>query len=672
MTSARTRQTTGWVGALHTALAALSLVWPAGMSARPPAVPPRDVGAVVLTEVKGSLELALTVEDDSESFRGDGENSTQDIFFEESLRLQTRGYLYHPNFLEFGLGGRFGLVQESFRSSSQDSGSGFDNNSVEDYDVNLLFLKEKDYPLTLFARRYQAIERRTFLRAVTQQVETAGLGWQYRSDILPIRLRLQRSQTVSQGAHDGQPDSTHRDDNLRLETGWSDTAIGDIALSYEYQAVTEETDSIDYTVHRADFSDDVEFGAGDAHRLHSEARYFEQVGPNNYTEAMWRQRLRLQHAENLSSWYGLELADHRRSSASSAESRDHYGDLSTGVQHLLFQSLTSTVDGAFRRTDYDADARNDELDIGGALGYRKHNPWGILTANYGLRWQHDQRDSPAGVDAMHREQRTFRDPDPVVLYDAGTDPASIVITKADLTRTYQRDIDYAILEFGGTIEIHRRPAGRIADGETVWVEYAVVQSASATTNTTRQSYGIGQHFSFGLSLYYRGLRQDQSTTPSTAALDDNSRNHLLGARYSPGAFQITTEYETEESNTPYDAYRVNAGWSRRFDWGTHVGTAVGWSRTIYRPPDERTIENRTISATLTQPLNGNLMLQGTTLYRDQQDSVNGDDNGIELELSLRWSMHQVTCWLSYELDRYEDDPRRETAQTIRFKLVREF
>jgi hypothetical protein len=671
VTSRSSRPLARWEGPLRAALAVL-LAWPLGVVARPRVEAPREVGTVVLTEVKGSLELAVTVEDDSESYSDGTENNTRDIFFEENLRLQTRGYVYHPRFLEFGLGGRFGLVQENFSSNTQSDGSGYDNDSVEDYDVNLLFLKEKDYPLTLFARRYQAIERRTFLRAVTQQVETKGLAWQYRNDIFPIRLRLQRTDTDSQGAHDGQPDSKHRDDNLRLETGWSDTALGDFALSYEYQDVTEETDNVDYTVHRADFSNDFEFGAEDAHRLHSEARYFDQLGPSNYTEAVWRQRLRLQHAENLSSWYGLELGEHTRSSAGSAESKDHYGDLSAGVQHRLFQSLTSTLDGVYRRTHYDADARQDELDLGGALQYRKQNPWGTLTANYGLRWERDQRDSPAGLAAAHREQHTFRDPDPVVLYDVGTDPASIVITKADLTRTYQRDVDYSILEFGGTIEIHRRPAGRIADGETVWVEYAVAQSASATTDTTRQTYGVGQHFRFGLSLYYRGLRQDQSTTPSTAALDDNSRNHLFGARYSPGALQITTEYETEASNTPYDAYRVNAAWSQRFDWGTHIGAAAGWSRTIYQPPDERTIENRTISGTLTQPLNGNLMLQGTTLYRNQQDSVNGDDSGVELELSLRWSLHQITCWLSYEYDCYQDDPRRESASTIRFKLVREF
>jgi hypothetical protein len=70
------------------------------------------------------------------------------------------------------------------------------------------------------------------------------------------------------------------------------------------------------------------------------------------------------------------------------------------------------------------------------------------------------------ADRLHSESRYFDD-------DASTDPASIVITKADLTRTYRRDLDYSILEFGGTIEIHRRPAGRIADGETVWVECAV-------------------------------------------------------------------------------------------------------------------------------------------------------------------------------------------------------
>ena len=662
---------TGWRPGLVRWGLALLLAWP--LWVRPSSATPRDVGGVALTEVRGSLELAITLENDSETYSGGGENRTEDVFFEESLRLQTRGYVYHPNFLEFGLGGRFGLIQERFSGVGPlESQSSRDNGTAEDYDVSLLFLKEKDYPLTLFARRFQALERRTFQRAVSQQVETEGLAWQYRSTVLPIRLRLQRSQTDSQGSHAGQPDSTQQDDTLRLETGWSDTAVGDIALSYDYQAVTEASSNLDYAVHRADFSNDVEFGPGDRYRLRSEARYFDQTGPANYTEMEWRQRLHLEHTGNLSSWYGLELGDQARPGTGGSGSGDRYGEVSAGVQHLLFQSLVSKLDGVLRRTDYDPAARDDELEAGASLAYSKHNPWGTLTAHYGIRWEHDQRDSPGGFQALRREQRTFNPLDVIVLNDSGLDVGSIVITKLDLTQTYQLYRDYTILEFGGSVEIHRPLGSWIGAGETVWVEYSVLQSSSATTDTTRQTYGVGQNFGFGLSLYYRESRQDQSTTPSTATLDDNSRGRLVGARYSPGAIQLTAEYETEDSHASFDAYRVNAVWSRRFDWGTSLGVGAGWSLMAYQPPDERTIANRTISATLRQPLSASLMLQGAMLYRDQQDSVNGDDKGIEVDLSLRWTWHQVSAWLSYEFNHYVDDPRRETASTIRFKLVRDF
>jgi hypothetical protein len=325
-----------------------------------------------------------------------------------------------------------------------------------------------------------------------------------------------------------------------------------------------------------------------------------------------------------------------------------------------------------RRTDFSPAASEAEGDLGGAIHYTKRNPWGNLTADYGLRYRQDERDSPKGFSTTFREQRTFHDPDPVILDQPGMDLASIVVTKLDLSRVYRLGEDYTLATFGGRLEIHRVPTGHIADGETVWVEYRLAQSGSSETDATTQTFGFGQHFSFGLSLYYRGSREDRRSDPADALLDDRVRIHLLGARYGPGAFSLTAEYETQDSNTPYDTYRVNGGWSRRFAWGANAGLGAGWTKTLYRPPDERQIEYRTLSANLSQPLGQGLSFQGSALYRKSGDSVAGDDDGFETDLALTWKLRQVTCWLSYRFTRYEDDATRETSSAVRLRLVRDF
>ena len=69
---------------------------------------------VQFTDWGGYLEfIARHREQDQESKVGAGEQSSKETIFEERLQLETEGFVYHPNFLEFWLAGLFGLTVAS-------------------------------------------------------------------------------------------------------------------------------------------------------------------------------------------------------------------------------------------------------------------------------------------------------------------------------------------------------------------------------------------------------------------------------------------------------------------------------------------------------------------------------------------------------------------------------
>ncbi|MHC4063209.1 MAG: hypothetical protein ACYSUI_01725, partial [Planctomycetota bacterium] len=88
-------------------------MWAVGC--RTPAARQQEAGGVQLTDVGGYLEfVARQREQEQQSKVGAGDTRSKETFFEESIKLELEGYTYHPNLLEFTLGGLFGLLQQEF------------------------------------------------------------------------------------------------------------------------------------------------------------------------------------------------------------------------------------------------------------------------------------------------------------------------------------------------------------------------------------------------------------------------------------------------------------------------------------------------------------------------------------------------------------------------------
>ncbi len=626
------------------------------------------VGGLVLRGIGGNLELAWTREDETLSSTEANSRSSSNTVFEERLRLSTDGYVYHPNLLDFGTGVTLGLYQQQFDSEPGISGRA--SGTLMEFDVNARVLKEKRYPLSLFARRHLGFQHRSFQASAEERVQAQGLTWSLRTRLLPIRLQLSRTETETAGTDHNDPGQFYREDRLQLSAEHKAGMGGDVSFAYEFQSNLETRANLsNYDTQRIALRHVVGFGDKDRYRLNSDVTWFDQTGTIAYEYLTWREWLLMDHRTNLRSWYGLDY-DSQTQGAGGAEQQSWR--LSAGVRHQLYESLTSTLAASMEKSDYGAGGNRDRLAFGPGFTYRKRNPWGRLAADYAYDETREETSAVGDTRLLTRELAVFQDPDPITLDASRVDAGSIVIIRQDFGRVYELGTDYSVLRFGNNMEIRRIPTGDIADGERVWVEFSGGLGGATSTSIVSHSYGIGQYFDFGLSIYYRGNRQDETIDPDEAVRARNIRNDLFGARYTIGPFYVSAERRTEESDVPFTESRVDVGWSRRFPSRGTLSLSAGWSNATYEPPDEREVLYRNLTATYSQPLASRLMFSGQASFRNQEDSVNGSDRGLDLDLTLRWTLRQVTCLAQYEFNRYEDDLRGDTWSQLMVKVIREF
>jgi hypothetical protein len=60
------------------------------------------------------------------------------------------------------------------------------------------------------------------------------------------------------------------------------------------------------------------------------------------------------------------------------------------------------------------------------------------------------------------------------------------------------------------------------------------------------------------------------------------------------------------------------------------------------------------------------------LYRTEDDSVSGDDEGVDVDLSLEWIVRETELRLTYEYGRFEDDFAENNNQLLLVQFRRRF
>ncbi len=668
----------------------------AGCRARMPEVQPRSAEApevapaeqprnVHFKDFGGYLEfVARRREQQQTSKVGALDTRTRENIFEENVNLETEGYVYHPNFLEFTLAGLFGLTQRDyFEDLSGRTRSFSESGNILDFDATGWFLKKKPYPGFVYARRHHALQPRLFRSSMETTTTSYGVLWQYVSEKTPVRMQLDYVDVFLHPLGGEEADSRQKNLTFQLEATCNFSDYHSLTANYTRDSVRDEPFGLRYDSDDLSLSHYIAFGDRHQYQLESEVSVFNQRGDFGIKRAEWRETLRIDHTENLRSWYELDVMDRNQGSITGLAPIDERALRLTGtVEHQLYESLVTQASAYLHRQQFrtgpDVDRYGGQL----SFDYRKTNRWGVLLAGYRAGIERQKRTGGDRSVEILDEQHTFRDPDPVTLSGAHVDTGSIFITAEDRATVFYRGRDYTVRTVGDRVEVSRLPSGRIADGQTVLIDYTYRIVGNLTLDTTTQNFRLRQDFSFGLSPYYRLRRQDQTVTPAdtAGAIAEDITAHTLGVEYRRGALRLGAEYEDRDSTIrPQKAWRLRASYNHNFEFGASGSLAARWSDVSYsesgRPGSAtpaRQVRLFTIEGRYRHPLTRRLTVEGSLLYRKGEDSYSGPDDGVDFDIALEWLIRQTEVRISYEFSQFEDDFARNESSTFYLQIRRKF
>ncbi len=643
--------------------------------------PPAQTNAIkpiALHNIRTELEItARQRSNQRDSKLATGDEEYDESIFQQRLRLKADGYVYHPNLLDFSLAMVAGLQQSEFH---QDRGgmiqNSAQNDTLEEFDVRASLFKNKDFPITLHGVRSRTFDPRPFRGSLETQTSSFDFTWQYVDPKTPTLFQLSRTNVdFNPFLRAGERPGSRRNSVARFETGYHFSEHNILSLRVSREQLEETPITIQYDTDRANLSHRIDFGVDKQHRFESTLRGYRQRGTFDIERIDWRETLRMKHTDRLRSSFVFEFIDRTQGDlfgAKPVQERSYL--ISSDLEHRLYDSLVSRSSGRAQRQEFGSGLEIERQTVGAFFDYQKKNPWGVLRSDFSVRLERQQRTGGDQVIAVIDESHTLRDPEPIIISDSNINQRTVTIIREDRTETYARGRDYRVMDFGNRIEIERVPTGRIRDDETVLVSYQVTLAGNFDLDTVQQRFGIRQEFDFGLNLYYRFYRQNQTISPLLASgvTVENITAQTLGGEYRKGTLHLFAEIEDHESTiSPFESLRFGGEYTRQIGPATASISAL-WSDIQFRDRAARDVTLWTIDGRYRHPITRRFNIEAGVAYRNEQDTVGGDNEGIDFDLSADWSFRTTKIKLTYEYSLFENVFANDQSQAILVELVRRF
>ncbi len=454
-----------------------------------------------------------------------GANGSVDLSetrFREEIGLAMAGFYYHPKFLEFDLGGTFGLEQREIKSSGALPLNTVNGQNIS-YDLSARLFKDLPYGGEFYTNRAETRTRQTFFETNEAVISDSGLrafanGWW-----MPSELQMNHHSYVGRGINDySETRDTLRlegrrdDDNLQLQylAEYNDVNLGNFGEPFE-----------DFSFNASGTSS---FGKDNRSRVFSGVFVRRQWGSNDNSNLNWNNSLDFQMTENLKSRAEVQYAETERGQDSTQTIT-----ATTGLSHQLFLSLNSSVDGRWSRSTFGAG------DVGtwglrGAVNYTKKTPIGRLGVQQVLDTYFQNRGALQGTATAVGEIHVFDPAVPLFLDSIAINPLTVVVHDSNGITVYRRGVDYFVVTVGPRTRIDIPVSSLISPGDTLLIDYdfqpTPEQEVNTFTSTTVFTLGVPEKVDFTLGRSSVG--QNLVSGFDDGTLEESTRTYA-DARYYP-------------------------------------------------------------------------------------------------------------------------------------------
>lgn len=603
-----------------------------------------------LSDVALSLDFESNVQSRSSPLAAAADISER-FYLRPGFEFRLSGSVYHPNLLEFDLFGANSLGFE--RDKLTTPGRGVDNPTVVEnnallvrYNFSASLLKERPYASRVHASKGRSTRTLDFFTSTRVDSESYGAGTGYRAGPIPIDIGYNHISEVESGLSQAysreESTFTFRAQNNRGADSQTEFNYTAATFDRTYFGLSRDTGSN----RLATLTDTEQFGSSKQARLQSWASYSQGESTlRDDEDFQGTVSLDVEHTDAFNS--SVRYAYNKRSSGFS----DNDGQsVSAGIRHQWYESLSSSLELTGSRESTASPVGSLDLERKGVTwteNYQKRlTPRSRLSLGYSLRIQPEDRTFKGEGFEILDETHDLSDGTISLLAVPNIKPGTVRVSDATGTITYVEGLDYTLQQRGAFTELRRVPGGRIADKQTVLVNYTAEPQPSGSFTSTSNSFTWRIDLRDRLlSIYGRFSKSERSG--DAAVIFNDYRGHLVGVESDMEWLQIGAEYENYDSNqTPFEAIRLRQSliWKPRETLSCSLNLSE--TRTDYRDPD-RTVDyldliaraEFTPSATLRCSIEGG--------YRTQSgDQI--DQTMLTARVSLDYTLGRLSVKAGYD------------------------
>ncbi len=428
------------------------------------------------------------------------------LTFREWLDLRMAGALVDPELLSFRLTLRPMQTQLDWSGPAELAAGHGDR---IDFSAGVLALAGRPVSLSGAVRRYSGTTPAALGSTLDygQTERNARLDW--RNRYLPVAFSVEGRSSMEVFRLATQPEVVRLDARartLRLEADNRKTTV-----LFERYVYDDRAGGLDFTSARASLNHRARWGKGSS--LRSALLYSRRTGTASYDRVSWDEGAHLQHTGRVWSDYRFGVL---RIETPLGTNRNRVGDVAVTAQ--VHPRLALGVQGRAQSIAYTAGRQRyyrlaPEARHTAALPYGGRLRAGASVAFERVR----QEPGPDGRLPVVNEGHVIDATNRFQLDNPNADRASVVVANAGQTLIYQENLDYQLSEFGPFLEVVVLPAGRIAVGDTVLVDYVFLVFPTASIGAVAAAYDASVQVA-GVELYHRRVRRNQQgATPEVAA-----------------------------------------------------------------------------------------------------------------------------------------------------------
>ncbi len=487
---------------------------------------------------------------------------SRDHSFEEKYRIGLDYALYDTQLLRGHFTADILLDQEVFNNSYQDTGSSQGHGFH--YDLTSVILQRKPYPINFFSSSGVTKVQRPFASNFDLMSDNYGAGFFLKNKYLPIQFNYSHIKTETSGL---------ANDREQIIANYSLLAKHKVKnFSYTEARISHDT----YDAHtknniylsEAYFSDEISLintldwnNKGKGRSIFTSYRLKQELGG--------RDSLTMDFSEGLEWYFGKVLKggakyliSHQKSlSQTKSENR---GDV--WLKHTLFENLQTSVQFRGRSTDYPTGVEKEVVGTVTAAYQKKLPTEGLLQFDYSQSYGVVDRNLINSQIIIKDEPVIASYFTPITLYNTDVTPGSIVVRNENPSKRllpYALNEDYTVDTIGRLTTITINPAGEIADGDSLLIDYQIgVNTEIKFANKTRYLAGALMLFQRRYRLYssLSEFNQDLLSGRADAVSLQQSRTYRAGIEYSGESLSMNAEYEDQKST--YSVYQTINGYFR--------------------------------------------------------------------------------------------------------------